>query len=84
MRSVFFKDLNDRSQALHFKIKSLSMENNKEKPGNAEQRKQGVDKDPREEKGKKEELTTTDLKGKKVDADPEKPSDQPFDKKKDS
>ena len=32
---------------------------------------QGVDKVPAEEKGKKEKVTTRDLKGKKVDADPE-------------
>ena len=38
---------------------------------------QGVDKDPADEKGKKEKVTITDLKGKKVDADPEKESDKP-------
>ena len=32
---------------------------------------QGVDKDPEEEKGKAEEVTTNDLKDKTVDADPE-------------
>jgi hypothetical protein len=44
---------------------------------------QGVDKAPGEEKGKKEKVTMTDLKGKKVDADPEKESDQPVKQKKD-
>jgi hypothetical protein len=32
--------------------------------------KQGVDKEPGEEKGKAEKVTPEDLKGKKVDADP--------------
>ena len=40
---------------------------------------EGVDKAPGEEKGKKEKVTTKDLKGKKVDADPEKESDKPID-----
>lgn len=31
---------------------------------------QGIDKDPKEEKGKQEQVTEKDLKGKKVDADP--------------
>jgi hypothetical protein len=31
---------------------------------------QGVDKDPQEEKGKSEKVTSDDIKGKKVDADP--------------
>lgn len=39
---------------------------------------QGVDKAPGEEKGKKEKLSTTDLKGKKVDGDPELENDQPI------
>ena len=38
---------------------------------------EGVDKAPGEEKGKKEKVTTKDLKGKKIDADPEKESDKP-------
>lgn len=38
---------------------------------------QGTAKAPGEEKGKKEKVTPEDLKGKKVDADPEKESDQP-------
>jgi hypothetical protein len=39
---------------------------------------QGVDKVPEQEKGKKEKLTSGDLKGKKVDADLEKESDKPL------
>ncbi len=39
---------------------------------------QGVDKDPKEEKGKGEKVTPNDLKGKKVDADPSKKEDQPL------
>ena len=39
---------------------------------------QGVDKDPQEERGKKEKVTKEDLKGKKVDADPAKESDKPL------
>lgn len=38
---------------------------------------QGVDKVPGQEKGKKEKVTTNDLKGKKVDADPDRESDKP-------
>ena len=38
---------------------------------------QGVDKAPGEEQGKKEKVTKKDLKGKKVDADPEKETDKP-------
>ena len=41
---------------------------------------QGVDKDPAEEKGKKEKVTKEDLKGKKVDADPNEESDKPLDR----
>lgn len=41
---------------------------------------QGVDKAPGEEKGKAEKVTSTDLKGKKVDADPSRESDQPVKK----
>jgi len=40
---------------------------------------QGIDKDPAEEKTKKEKVTAKDLKGKKVDADPSKESDKPAD-----
>lgn len=44
-------------------------------PGN--QDKQGVDKAPGEEQGKAEPVTNEDLKGKKVDADPEQESGKP-------
>jgi hypothetical protein len=44
---------------------------------------QGVDKAPKEEKGKKEKVTMTDLKGKKVDGDPELETDQPVEQKPD-
>ena len=39
---------------------------------------QAVDKAPGEERGKGEKVTTDDLKGKKVDADPESPYEQPI------
>lgn len=39
--------------------------------------KQDVDKSPGEERGKGEKVTTEDLKGKKVDADPSDKKDQP-------
>lgn len=38
---------------------------------------QAVDKSPGEERGEGEQVTEEDLKGKKVDADPSKESDQP-------
>ncbi|RYY15606.1 MAG: hypothetical protein EOO04_28340 [Chitinophagaceae bacterium] len=38
---------------------------------------QGVDKDPRDEKGKGEQVTNYDLKAKKVDADPEEEKNKP-------
>ena len=38
---------------------------------------QGVDKDPKSEKGKQEQVTNYDLKAKKVDADPEEESKKP-------
>lgn len=38
---------------------------------------EGVDKAPGEEQGKTEKVTTKDLKGKKVDGDPETGSDKP-------
>ena len=41
------------------------------------QQAQGVDKDPEEEKGRGEQVTQSDLKGKKVDADLSKASDRP-------
>jgi hypothetical protein len=40
--------------------------------------KQGVDKDPAQERGKKEQVTEKDLKGKKVDADLSREEDQPL------
>ena len=40
---------------------------------------EGNDKAPGEEEGIKEKVTMTDLKGKKVDEDPELESDQPVD-----
>ncbi|HEX2845107.1 MAG TPA: hypothetical protein VHN59_01065 [Chitinophagaceae bacterium] len=46
------------------------------KPDNANR--QDMDKAPGEERGKEEKVTTHDLKGKKVDADPEKKPDQPL------
>jgi hypothetical protein len=41
---------------------------------------QGIDKMPQQEKGKKEKVTPDDLKGKKVDGDPEKESDKPLER----
>ena len=41
---------------------------------------QGNDSDPAKEKGKGEKVTKDDLKGKKVDADPEKQSDIPLER----
>jgi hypothetical protein len=38
---------------------------------------QGVDKAPGEERGRGEKLTSKDLKGKKVDADPSQQKDRP-------
>jgi hypothetical protein len=46
---------------------------------NQDRGQQGVDKEAMKEKTKKEIVTTKDLKGKKVDADPTKESDQPID-----
>jgi hypothetical protein len=40
--------------------------------------KQGVDKAPGEEQGKKEQVTDEDLKGKKVDRDITDPKDEPL------
>jgi hypothetical protein len=39
---------------------------------------QGIDKAPGEEQGKKEKVTPTNLKGKKVDGDPEEETDKPL------
>lgn len=54
----------------------MSSKKQKEKSGETDDKNlnadfQGVDKDPDEEKGKAEEVTTNDLKNKTVDADPE-------------
>lgn len=46
------------------------------------QSKQDVDKAPGEERGKGEQVTTDDLKGKKVDADPSSETDKPVDTQK--
>ncbi|HUQ66143.1 MAG TPA: hypothetical protein VM101_08315 [Flavitalea sp.] len=45
-------------------------------PSNKDQ--QAVDKAPGEERGKEEQVTNSDLKGKKVDADLDHRSDQPI------
>ncbi len=45
-------------------------------PSNADW--QGVDKSPGEEKGKAEKVTKNDLKGKKVDADPQIQTGKPL------
>jgi hypothetical protein len=45
-------------------------------PSNKDQ--QAVDKAPGEERGQSEQVTANDLKGKKVDADPELPEEQPI------
>jgi hypothetical protein len=47
----------------------------KSEPSNASA--QGVDKDPKTEKGKEEEVTNFDLKAKKIDADPEEEAAKP-------
>jgi hypothetical protein len=47
----------------------------KSEPSNATR--QGIDKDPSEEKGKEEQVTTFDLKAKKIDADPEEEAKKP-------
>jgi len=61
----------------HTLMKNKKDEKNGQKQINRD--KQGVDKAPGEEQGKKEKVTMTDLKGKKVDGDPELESDQPVD-----
>jgi hypothetical protein len=38
---------------------------------------QGVDKDPKTEKGKQDEVSNYDLKAKKIDADPEEEGSKP-------
>lgn len=54
------------------------IEEKEKNPTNADR--QGIDQMPDKEKGKKEKVTPDDLKGKKVDADPEKESDKPLKK----
>ena len=59
-----------------FKIRSMNSKNRKEKSSETEDKNlnaqwQGVDKDPKDEKGKAEKVTSNDLKNKTVDADPE-------------
>jgi hypothetical protein len=49
-----------------------------EKQSNLNRQAQGVDKDPKEEKSKGEQVQQSDLKGKKVDADLSKASDRPL------
>lgn len=56
-------------------------ETHKDKSPEKNSNKQGVDKAPAEEREKKEKVTTIDLKGKKVDGDPELESDQPVEQK---
>ena len=58
------------------------MDNNKDEtpkmnsePSNASA--QGVDKDPKKEKGKQDEVSNYDLKAKKIDADPEEEASKP-------
>lgn len=59
------------------------MENNRRdntsNAGNTDNKdQQAVDKAPGEERGRGEQVTANDLKGKKVDADPEVPEEQPI------
>ncbi len=54
----------------------MNSKNRKEKSSETEDKNlnaqwQGVDKDPKDEKGKAEKVTSNDLKNKTVDADPE-------------
>jgi hypothetical protein len=65
-------------QFKQIKMANTSNEERDTKPGN-NQDKQGVDKAPGEEQNKGEQVTTADLKGKKVDADPTQESDKPAD-----
>ena len=58
-------------------MKHKKNEKNEKKEINSNR--QGIDKAPGEELEKKEKVTMTDLKGKKVDGDPELESDQPVD-----
>jgi hypothetical protein len=71
----FFKQrpMTDKKQTQKQDERNSVPENENNRIDNGE----GVDKAPGEEAGKNEKVTTMDLKGKKVDADPEKESDQP-------
>ena len=53
------------------------MEKDTKKDEGLNRQQQGVDKAPGKESGKGEKVANTDLKGKKVDADPERESDKP-------
>jgi hypothetical protein len=52
-------------------------DNQQGEKGKKQVEQQPVDKAPGEERGQGDKLTPTDLKGKKVDGDPSKESDQP-------
>ena len=58
--------------------KKKKIEEKEQHPTNADRR--GIDPMPDKEKGKREKVTEDDLKGKKVDADPEQESDKPLKK----
>jgi hypothetical protein len=51
-----------------------------EREKNAHRKWQGVDKDPTEERKRGEKVGPNDLKGKKVDADPSRKGDRPFER----
>jgi hypothetical protein len=57
----------------------MEKENKRQTPTDLElnKQRQGVDKAPGEEQNKGEKVTNEDLKGKKVDADPQRESDKP-------
>lgn len=64
-------------------MKSAIMEDNRNTnlnraEDNLNKDQQGVDKAPGEESGRAEQVKTEDLKGKKVDADPEKSFEKPI------
>ncbi len=61
----------------------MAFDNNKTKNTNSVHKDQNrVDQSPADDKVHEDELTTEDLKGKKVDADPEKKEDQPIEQNK--
>jgi hypothetical protein len=53
-------------------------ENNQQQNITSNNDQQAIDKAPGEERGKGEQVTTNDLKGKKVDADPDHKYEQPI------